>query len=93
MFHELYQFVKKAKTSQQFGFMERSSSSSQIPDFVMDAYRCIDKKKINYALYVDFVKAFNKVSHAILPKKLHRFRVCGHLLHFFRSNQSESSNV
>ena len=42
-----------------------------------------------YTLYVDFAKAFDKVSHPILFEKLHRFGVCGHLLQFFRSYLSE----
>ena len=89
VFDKLYQFVKKAISSQQFGFMKRKSTTLQLLDFVMDAYRCNDDKEIMYTLYVDFAKAFDKVSHPILLEKLHRFGVCGHLLQFFRSCLSE----
>ena len=89
VFDKLYQFVKKAISSQQYGFMKRKSTTLHFLDFVMDAYRCNDNKEIMYTLYVDFAKAFDKVSHPILLEKLHRFGVCGHLLQFFRSYLSE----
>ena len=66
MFDKLYQFVKKAVSSQQFGFMKRKSTTLQLLDFVMDAYRCNGNKEIMYTLYVDFAKAFDKVSVVFL---------------------------
>ena len=48
--------------------MKRKSTTLQFLDFVMDAYRCNDNKVILNTLNVDFAKAFDKVSHAILLK-------------------------
>ena len=39
--------------------MKRKSTTLQLLDFVMDAYRCNDNKEIMYTLYVDFAKAFD----------------------------------
>ena len=69
--------------------MKGKSTTLQLLDFVKDAYRCKDNKEIIYTHYVDFAKAFDKVSQAILLEKFHRFGVCGHLLQFFRSHLSE----
>ena len=89
VFEKLYHFVKKPISSQQFDFMKRKSTILQFLDFVMDAYRCNDNKVIINTLNVDFAETFDKVSHAILLEKLHRFGVCGLLLQSFRSSLSE----
>ena len=89
VFYKLCHFVKKAKSSQQFDFMKRKSTTLQFLDFLTDAYRCNDNKVIINTLNVDFAKAIDKISQAYLLEKLHRFGVCGDLLQSFRSYLSE----
>ena len=85
MFDKLFQFVEKAIPSQQFVFIKRNATTLQLLDFVMDAYCYNDDEHIMYTLYMDFAKEVDKVSHAILLGKQHRFGDCERLLQFSRS--------
>ena len=65
--------------------MKRNAATLQLLDFVMDAYCYNDNEHIMYTLYMDFAKAFDKVSHAILLGKQRRFGDCERLLQFSSS--------
>ena len=54
----------------QFGFSKNSNTSDAIIEFLDCVYSSLDKKQSTLAVYLDFSKAFNTVSHEILMSKL-----------------------
>ena len=64
----------------QFGFMRRKSTVLQIIIYLQAIYNNVDTNTYCYALYLDFSKAFDSVSHATLLAILRLFGIGGSLL-------------
>ena len=55
----------------QFGFRSRKNSVLQLTDYLEYAHRM--KTLVTYTVYLDYEKAFGKVSHTILLSNLRKF--------------------
>jgi len=69
----------------QFGFRANSSTSDAILQFLNKLYESLDARKLSIAVFLDFSKAFDTVSHRILIRKLEHLGVRGIALEWFRS--------
>jgi hypothetical protein len=85
LFDKIYAFVKDKLNKRQFGFMKRRCTVLQLLDFMKDAYNSTDNAENLYTLYVDFAKAFDKVPHNVLLKKLEKIGINGKLLVLLKS--------
>ena len=69
----------------QHGFTARKSTISQILSYLDDVYRKLEEGVEVDAVYLDFAKAFDKVDHGILLKKLYRLKIQGRILKWIGS--------
>ena len=69
----------------QFGFLRGKSTSSQLLHVLREIGELLDKRIQTDIVYLDFAKAFDRVDHQLLLKKLNNFGVGGNLLEWFRS--------
>jgi len=69
----------------QFGFREKSSTSDAILEFLDATVDAIDHKQSVIAVFLDFAKAFDTVSHGILVDKLEHVGIRGIALNWFRT--------
>ena len=67
------------------GFMRRKSTVLQLIIYLQAIYNNVDTNTDCYALYLDFSKAFDSVSHATLLAKLRLFGIGGSLLSLLSS--------
>ena len=65
----------------QYGFLHKKSAVLQLLIFVDNIYKKLDQKKFSdiSSLYVDFSKAFDKVSHLKLVEKISNLGIGGKL--------------
>ena len=75
----------------QYGFMHKKSAVLQLLIFVDNIYKKLDQKKFSdiSSLYVDFSKAFDKVSHLKLVEKISNLGIGGKLLELIVSYLTE----
>ena len=57
----------------QYGFHKNKSTTDTAFRFVNDLYSNENKKLLSSAIFIDYKKAFNSISHEILLKKLNSF--------------------
>ena len=69
----------------QFGFFKGKSTTSQLLQVLHEIGESLDKRIQTDILYLDFAKAFNKVDHQLLMKKLGRVGVGRNLLAWFEN--------
>jgi len=67
-------------TQQQFGFLSKCSTCTQLLDCVNDWTFSVRDRCIVDVIYFDFAKAFDSVSHPKLVHKLEAYGICGNLL-------------
>ena len=77
---KLYALVSNCLSSRQFGFVRKKLGQTRLLIFLQDISKTFDTNGDVYAVYLDFCKAFVKVSHNILLQKLHKFGIWGELL-------------
>ena len=82
IFNKLYDFVSPKLSSNQFGYLRNQSAVLQLLQYLDNLYDKYDHLSVNelLKLYVDFEKAFDRVSHSVLIRKLHQIGVKGKLL-------------
>jgi hypothetical protein len=73
----------------QHGFMPLRSTVTNLSYFAQDVVEALDKNVQVDTVYTDFAKAFDKVDHGILVKKLHSFGLLSQLLNLFTSYLSD----
>ena len=76
----------------QHGFTERRSCESQLAITMDDFMTCLNNKGLIHAIFLDFKKAFDKVSHKKLCDKLATYGICGKTLEWiidFLSNRTQ----
>ena len=76
----------------QHGFRERRSCESQLAITMDDFMTCLNNKGLIHAIFLDFKKAFDKVSHKKLCDKLAMYGICGKILEWiidFSSNRTQ----
>ena len=69
----------------QFGFLRGKSTTSQLLRVLHEIGELLDKRVQTDVVYLDFAKAFDRVDHQLLLKKLSNFGVSGNLLEWFQS--------
>ena len=64
----------------QFGFLKGKSTTAQLLQVLHNIGVKLDKRVQVDAIYLEFAKAFDRVNHKLLLKKVHRFGIHGTLL-------------
>ena len=68
----------------QFGFLKGKSTTAQLLQVLHNIGENLVKWGQVVAIYLDFAKAFDRVKHKLLIKKIHRLGICGTLLFWFK---------
>ena len=71
----------------QHGFLPKRSCTTQADSLFYEWAKILDQSTPPriYAVFLDWVKAFHKVNHHLLLKKLHKYGVCGKVLLWIKS--------
>jgi len=69
----------------QHGFTKRRSPISQLFNYHEDILTMVENSEKVGAVYLDFAKAFDKVDHKILLKKLESLGIRGKILRWIKS--------
>ena len=85
IFDNLYNHIRNKICTSQFGFVKKRSTILQLISFLDNVYNCIDNNNNLYCAYLDFSKAFDKVSHTALLSKARKFGIGGNLLKLLAS--------
>ena len=95
IFDQLYEHVRPYLHESQFGFRQRRSAITQMLLYLDELYRNFDDKSVEnlHACYIDFEKAFDRVDHSVLKRKLAAFGVSGKLLQLLMSYLSNRNQV
>ena len=78
-------------TRQQFGFLSKCSTCTQLLDSVNDWTLTVRDRRSVDLIYFDFAKAFDSVSHPKLVHKLEAYGICGNLLNVLTDFLSDRS--
>ena len=72
IFDNLAPIVYPTLTPDQHGFRPKRSTITNLIEYLHEIFSCLDSPNCNYlnTFYLDFQKAFDKVSHGILMEKL-----------------------
>ena len=92
----IYNVIADAIPEQQHGFMRRRSTTTNLTLFNNYILKNMQKHGQVDVVYTDFEKAFDRVDHVILLKKLEHIGICGDLLRWVASylrNRSQSVTV
>jgi len=87
MCRQLMGFLKMNDTLYrgQYGFRKNLTTSDAILEFLNVTITSLDSKLSSIAVFLDFAKAFDTVSHRILIAKLEHYGIRGIVLEWFRS--------
>src|SRR6218665_1893 len=71
----------------QYGFTRGRLCLTHLLKLVEEVYEriCLDDEKLVHVIYLDFTKAFDKVPHKRLAKKLQACEIGGHALTWIQS--------
>lgn len=81
----LYPFIIRHIPSQQHGFVHGRSTNTNLAIFTNDVLRGMDDGYQIDVIYTDFEKAFDRVDHIILLRKLQELGIRGNLLRWMES--------
>lgn len=82
---KMYPAVKPIISDCQHGFMKKSSTISNLMSFTNTVIRSIEKRQQVDAVYIDFSKAFDKVSHELAITKLSRLGLPSWIVRWLKS--------
>lgn len=82
---QLTRLVEDRIIPQQHGFMKKRSTTTNLLEFTCFASKAMARGYQVDVLYTDFAKAFDKLSHAKLIEKLHRFNLPLNLIKWIAS--------
>ena len=85
IFINLYRFLEPRLSSCQYGFIKGRSCTVQLLVYLGKIYRALDNHQNVQVVYTDFEKAFDRVDHQLLLRKLSDIGVRGRLLQLIRS--------
>jgi hypothetical protein len=77
--------IKALISHNQHGFMKSRSTATNLVTFVEDLSEAVDARLEVDVIYTDLSKAFDRVPHNLLFKKLYNFGIIGNILNFFKS--------
>lgn len=81
LFNHMQPFINEA----QHGFMTKRSTVTNLSVFINNINEMLEKKQQIDVVYTDFQKAFDKVDHDILLRKLAEYGLTSNMLKFFAS--------
>ena len=84
VYNQLIYHVSSQLHHLQFGFLKGKSTTSQLLRILHDINKSLENRRQVDSVYLDFAKAFDKVSHNLLLVKLQRFGIRGDLLLWFK---------
>ena len=85
IYDQIINHVSSQLHNLQFGFLRGRSTASQLLQVLHEIGKSLDQRIQTDILYLDFSKAFDKVDHRLLLKKLSNFGICGNLLNWFQN--------
>ena len=85
VYNQLVSHISTQLHHLQFGFLRGKSTTSQLLHVLQDIHQALESRNQVDAVYLDFAKAFDKVSHKLLLTKLHKFGIRGGLLSWFEN--------
>ena len=87
MYKRLKSFLEKHDIlyKYQYGFRTNHSTTNALVDVLEYIYGALNYGNYVIGAYVDFKKAFDSVSHEILPQKLQHYGIRGLALNWFSS--------
>ena len=85
LFRSISKHLQDKLSSHQFGFRKSRSCVIQLLSFFDKIFEWIDSKEKAFAIYLDYSKAFDRVPHSILLKKLRSLGLGGSLLKLIAS--------
>ena len=78
-------FIGKCISDSQHGFMKGRSICTNLLTFTNYAIKVIESKSQLDVIYTDFSKAFDRIQHSILLRKLNRFGIHSNMLKWIES--------
>ena len=84
IYNQLINHVSSQLHHLQFGFLKGKSTTSQLLRILHDINKSLENRSQVDSVYLDFAKAFDKVSHNLLLVKLQRFGIRADLLLWFK---------
>ena len=95
LFDKLAPIVYPTLTPDQQGFRPKPLTITSLIEYLHEILSCLDSPNCNYlnTFYLDFQKAFDKVSHGILMEKLSTSGIRGNclsLIHSYLSNRKQT---
>ena len=85
IYNQLIVHVSSQLHHLQFGFLRGKSTTSQLLHVINEINKALENREQIDSIYLDFVKAFDKVDHILLLKKLRNFGITGKLLNWFNN--------
>lgn len=90
---EIFNQVKNTVIEEQHGFFLNRSIESNLLSYAEDIVVALDNQCQTDAIYTDFSKAFDKIDHGILLRKLEKVGICGNLLRWIKSYITNRSQL
>ena len=85
IYNQLIVHVSSQLHHLQFGFLRGKSTTSQLLHVINEINKALENREQIDSIYLDFAKAFDKVDHILLLKKLRNFGITGKLLNWFNN--------
>ena len=87
VYSQIMNFLENNKyiTDNQFGFRKNKSTIDASSKFVNALYSNENKKLITSAIFIDYKKAFDSISHESLLKKLKRFHISNSVINWIKN--------
>lgn len=83
--NHIYPVVSSLIPVEQHGFVKNRSTTTNLAVFTEEVLHDMDGGSPVDVIYTDFEKAFDRVNHVILIRKLHELGIKGNLLRWFDS--------
>ncbi|CAB3995716.1 Hypothetical predicted protein [Paramuricea clavata] len=85
IYNRLIDHISSKLNELQYGFQRGKFTTSQLLHVLHNIHKMLEKRCQVDTIYLDFAKAFDKVSHDLLLVKLHNFGIKGNLLRWFKN--------